>query len=73
VVIPGLTGELIAPGDSQTLREHLLRFVGDPALRQACGSAGRTRVVECFSIDRMVRDNCRVYEAVQQAAGTAQR
>ena len=72
VVIPGLTGELIAPGDSQTLREHLLRFVGDPALRHACGSAGRTRVVECFSIDRMVRDNCRVYETVKQAAGTAQ-
>lgn len=61
VVKPGLTGELIPPNDSQALCEHLQHLIPDSDRRQRYGLSARAWVLEHFSIERMVRDNCAVY------------
>lgn len=43
-VIEGETGLLVAPGDRAGLTAAFARLIGDPALRQSLGSAGRVRV-----------------------------
>ncbi len=63
VVQAGLNGELIQAGDSQALRDHLLRLLADTSLRRAYGTAGRAWVMEHFSIARMVQGNCEIYRA----------
>lgn len=64
IVRPGLNGELITPGDAPALAAHLVRLLGDPALRQRYGAAGRALVIESFSIDAMVDGNLAVYRDV---------
>lgn len=70
----GVSGYLIAPGDSRALAERLERLLGDPALARRMGAAGRRRVEAHFAVPRMVEGNYRVYEAVLRppAAGSAQ-
>lgn len=61
VVKPGINGELIAVNDSAALTEKLLQLLENPRLRHDYGTAGRQWVLDEFSIERMVRDNHRVY------------
>ncbi len=42
----------------------IVRLLNDPALRDRMGAAGRTRVVEEFSADRMLKDTLAVYRRV---------
>jgi Glycosyl transferases group 1 len=48
IVVEAETGFLVAPDDYPALAERLERLVGDPALRQRLGAAGRSRVEERF-------------------------
>lgn len=61
IVRDGLNGYLITPGDSDTLARHILMLLDDPELLQQFGNTGRELAVEHFSLERMVRDNYRVY------------
>ncbi len=67
IVRPGLNGELIEPGDVDALSGHLIRLLGDAALRQRYGAAGRALTLAEFSVDAMVEGNLQVYREVRAA------
>ncbi len=61
VVVAGRTGELADKQDFATLAEHLIRLAMQPKLRRELGGAGRRRVVERFSAERMLQEYDRLY------------
>ena len=69
IVRPGVNGELIEPGDVDALSGHLIRLLGDAALRQRYGAAGRALALAEFSVDAMVEGNLQVYREVRFAKG----
>lgn len=60
IVVDGVTGLLVPPGDVAALAGALDRLSGDVALRVAQGRAGRARAAE-FTIDRMVDETLAIY------------
>lgn len=64
VVADGETGFIVPPRDHQAMAGALVRLLKEPALRQRLGIAGRARVQDRFSADRMLRDTLRVYQRV---------
>jgi sugar transferase (PEP-CTERM/EpsH1 system associated) len=64
LVVDGVTGALVAPGDEAALAEALARYAGDPGLRRAHGAAARTRAVEEFSIEAMMKRYSDLYDEV---------
>ncbi len=48
----GIDGLLVAPSDDVALARALSRLIDDPALRRGLGAAGRSRVLECYDLDR---------------------
>jgi sugar transferase (PEP-CTERM/EpsH1 system associated) len=64
LVVPGITGELVPPGDPETLCAALNRYVSDATLRQRHGEAARRRVVETFGIDAMVSRYAALYDSL---------
>ena len=61
IVRDKLNGFLVKPGDSASLARHIIALLDDPDQLHLFGRTGRELVLENFSIDRMVRDNHRVY------------
>ena len=55
------TGILVPASDRWHLAEALRALAASPATRTALGEAGRARVVERFSIERMVAEYLDVY------------
>jgi glycosyltransferase involved in cell wall biosynthesis len=53
--VQGETGFYVPAGDREGLVEALARLIEDPDLRRQMGTAGRSRVVDEFSVDQMVR------------------
>jgi glycosyltransferase involved in cell wall biosynthesis len=64
VVAEGETGLLVPPGEPEPLARALRSALDDPALRGAMGAAGRRRVQEVFSPERMVEETIAVYRGV---------
>jgi len=62
VVVDGVTGLLIPPGDPDALAQSIAHLLCDPDLRCRMGQAGRERVVNHFSVGRMVEQTTRLYE-----------
>ncbi len=62
VVLDGETGLLVPPGDHEALAAALARLAVDAAERRRMGRAGRRRVVEQYSLDRMAREYERLYD-----------
>lgn len=60
----GDTGILVDPGDSKGLADAILSLLGNRERMQMMGLAGRKRVEEMFSTDRMVRRTEELYRAV---------
>lgn len=67
IVVPGVTGALIEPGDAATLATHLDHLLGDPAERSRLGTAARARVQANFSLEAMVGGNLAVYRGLLAA------
>jgi glycosyltransferase involved in cell wall biosynthesis len=59
----GKHGLLVPPHDETALAQAIVRLLRDPALRRQLGTAARQRIVDDFSVDRMVTDTLRVYES----------
>jgi len=55
-------GLLVPPQDAKALAAALVRLLRDPSLRQQLGDAGRERIIEEFSVDRMVERTVDAYE-----------
>jgi glycosyltransferase involved in cell wall biosynthesis len=64
VVAEGETGFIVPPRDHQAMAGAIVKLLKEPALQQRLGTAGRARVRDRFSADRMLRDTLRVYQRV---------
>jgi glycosyltransferase involved in cell wall biosynthesis len=75
-VVDGETGLLVPPHDEAAMAAAILRLLVDHDLRQRFGEAGRRRVQEDFSVEKMVGRTLSVYErhlSGQRAEGNGQR
>jgi glycosyltransferase involved in cell wall biosynthesis len=63
------TGLTYPLGDSDTLADHLASLMGDPALRQRLGQAGRHLVRRAFLAGPMVASTANLYDRLLQATG----
>lgn len=54
MILDGVTGRVVAPGNSEQLAAALEQLAQDPALLARFGAAGRARVSQDFSLERMV-------------------
>jgi glycosyltransferase involved in cell wall biosynthesis len=61
VIVPGETGFLVPPRDTQALATALRPLLESADLRKCMGHAGRERVVKHFREDDMVRKTIQVY------------
>ena len=55
LVIDGLTGFMVQPGNAAALGDAIGRLCDDAEVRRKMGEAGRRRIVDHFTIDRMTR------------------
>ena len=65
----GETGLVVPPGDAVALAQAINTLLADPELRQRMGAAGRRRVAELFSRQRMVAGNEAVYREAIAVGG----
>jgi glycosyltransferase involved in cell wall biosynthesis len=61
LVVDGQTGYLVPVGDRTTMAKHLHRLLGDADLARRLGDAGRQRVVDEFSVEKMVARYAALY------------
>ncbi len=64
VIVPEETGLLVPPGDSEALAAALIRLLGDAALRQRLGTAGRARADKLFTLAAMAQRAEEIYSQV---------
>lgn len=57
-----VTGLVVPPQDENALAAAILRLLKSPSLCDQYGQAGRQRVVDSFSVDRLVQGTAEVYE-----------
>lgn len=70
IVVPGLTGQLFAPGDASALARAILKYANDPALGRAHGAAGKARAAELFDPGRTATRVAEVYQALPANRGS---
>jgi glycosyltransferase involved in cell wall biosynthesis len=70
LVIDGETGTLVPSDNPSALADALLYLLRTPVVARRMGAAGRRRVEEHFTAQRMVRETEAVYEALLKQ-GTA--
>lgn len=68
VVVDGVTGVLVPPGDSEQLAASIDRLLRDRATAQRMGAAGAQRAREAFNAQRVVR---RLEELYDERSGRA--
>lgn len=64
-IIDGETGILVKPRDPIGLAEAIMRLLGDADLRQRMGNAGRLRVKQSFSCERLIADMDKLYASLK--------
>jgi glycosyltransferase involved in cell wall biosynthesis len=69
VIRDGIDGFLVEPGDVDALAERLGRLAADPALAARMGEAGRERVLERYSVERLVGDVDALYRKLLAEKG----
>ncbi len=63
VTVDNVTGLVVAPGSAAALAGAIASLLENPARARDMGAAGRTRVVEHFTLERVLDEVERVYEA----------
>lgn len=66
VVVAGVTGEVVEPGEPKPLAVEIIKLLKDPALRRAYGEAGRLRVAERFGVEHLVEGTLSAYRHFAQ-------
>lgn len=62
IVEDGVDGVLVPPADSKALADAIVCLLGDPERRRLMASAGRERVRDRFSFEKMMRAYEQLYE-----------
>ena len=70
-VVPGHTGILVSPADSQALAAAVLRLATDGESRRELGAAGLRKYRAEFGVERMVRQYELLYERAIAGRGTS--
>lgn len=70
VVLDGITGILVPPGDSEALSRAITVLLDNPNLRDCMGRAGRRRVEKYFSLQTHVRAIQEIYDGILGRAKT---
>jgi glycosyltransferase involved in cell wall biosynthesis len=73
LVAHGVTGYLVDPGDARALADRVVELAGDAALRSSMGGAGRERITDGYSVERLVSEVERVLLRLLEAAGSSAR
>jgi glycosyltransferase involved in cell wall biosynthesis len=60
------SGLLVEPKEVPALRDAALEILRDPIRARKMGEAGRKRIAENFSAERMIEETLRVYESLAQ-------
>lgn len=60
----GVTGFVVPPRDAHALARAVNRLLANPGLRRSMGERGRKRVLDDFTVDRMVERVIDVYNSV---------
>lgn len=60
-IVNGETGFVVPPSDAPALAQGIVSLLDDPSLRAHMGAAGRRRIAEHFSLDRMAREMQSLY------------
>lgn len=68
-IVEGETGMLVPARDPAALADAIVSLLSDPARRARMGDAARRRVVELYSVDRMIEGYDRLYTSLVQDAG----
>jgi rhamnosyl/mannosyltransferase len=61
LVVDGVTGAVVPPGDPVALARAIERYAGDRELRERHGRAGRARVIEKFGIERCAGEYLEIF------------
>lgn len=61
LVVDGITGFLVPPGQPEALAQAILKLATNPELRQSMGEAAQRRAVELFDISRTAREYEKLY------------
>jgi len=69
IVVEGETGLMVPPRDGAKLAAAVATLLGDASLRRRLGQAGRARVLDCFTEDRMAAAMDRLYDEALEARG----
>ncbi|MCB2173739.1 glycosyltransferase family 4 protein [bacterium] len=59
-----VSGRLVEPGNPEALAEACLELLRSPQTAQQMGEAAYRRFQECFTIEKMVTENERIYEQI---------
>jgi len=71
VNLAGVTGLEVPPGDPVALRVAMQRLAADASLRQRLGAAGRARVEQHFTLERMIEAHLALCQEVAQGVQPA--
>ena len=63
MVVDGVTGRLVPPGDTEALVQAVRTLLENSERRREMGAAGRQRVMDHFSVERMMAKLIAVYDA----------
>ncbi len=69
VVVSGVSGLLVPPGDADAVARAAETLIGDPALRSTLGKAARARARELFSAETIVSRYVELYRRVCPGPG----
>lgn len=68
IIADGETGYLVPPHQPTMLAEKICALLRDADLRRVMGARGRERVARLFTLERMVGETERIYEAVGEVS-----
>ena len=62
LILDGETGRLVPKENPQALANALYEYLSQPSTIERQGQAARQRVLDCFSLDKMVSEYQKVYQ-----------